>query len=55
MFNMGVVKVLPNSKDPKNPDNDNGRQEPKYHTVIGRDSVQNPKSRALINLAPIFN
>ena len=48
------MKVLPNSKDPEHPDNNNRRQGPKCHFLIGRESVQNPDSRALINLTPIF-
>lgn len=33
---------------------DNRRLEPKCHFLIGRDSVQNPESRALIYQAPRF-
>lgn len=48
------MQVLPKSKDPDDPDNDNRKQEPKSHSVIGRDSAKNPQSRDLINLVPTF-
>ena len=40
---IGDVKVLPNSKDPEDPDNDDRRQEPKRHFLIGRYNVQNQR------------